>query len=245
MGDPAKHSIFPPSAAYRWTICPGSIKEAAKAPPQQDSPESIEGTDAHWVAEQALKQRVPAAHLIRSEMPSGAKCTTVMTKYVQEYIDYVKRHETANGGKLYVEQRVEMPKIDSRFWGTSDVIQVTKYGTLHVFDLKYGMWLVEAEKSKQMMSYALGALTRFKNYLDLTKPVTAHICQPRPEHPSGKFRVDKFSINQLIEFGNLCKSAIQDSDSETPTYLEGEHCRFCPGEFTCETLNKMGRKVWT
>lgn len=244
MGDVKAHSIFAPSASKRWMTCPGSIKLSEKAPPQKDTPEAIQGTDAHWVFEQSLKERLSAYHFVHSKMPSGKKCTRVMAEFVQKSVDYVLAHHLANGGQIYTEMRLEMPKIDKRMFGSGDIIQITKFKTLHIFDLKYGLWQVDPEQNMQLMCYAIGALTKFKDQIDLTKPVTAHICQPRIEHKDGFNRSTKFTIKELIEFGKLAKIAIKESDQPNARLVDGEHCTFCPAEFICPKLNSFGRKAF-
>lgn len=212
-----------------------------QSPPQEDTPQAIEGTDAHWLADDMLKHKEWRLVSWRgTKLPSGKKVTKVMYDFVVKYIEYIERHKYINGGQVYFEQRVTMEKIDHRFWGSADVIQITKYNTLHVFDLKYGLWTVDPDRNSQMMSYAIGALTKYKHLVDLTKPVTGHICQPRPSH-SGPFRVAKYSIDELIKFGNKAKAAIKESDGPNPKMVSGEHCVFCPAEFICPELNKLGR----
>jgi hypothetical protein len=239
-----KHSIFAPSASKRWLNCPGSIKLSEKSPPQKDTPEAIEGTDAHWVLEMSLKKNVPAINFIGVKLPSGNKCPTMMAKNVQKSVDYVNSHMDANGGSIHIEQRFTMEKVDPRWFGSCDVAQLTKSQSLHIFDLKYGLWIVEPEKNTQMMSYALGALTRFKNNVDFTKPITAHIMQPRAQHKHGPNRSAKFTVQELIDFGNKARAAIKASDEINPPLNQGDWCQFCPAEFICPELNKIGRKIF-
>lgn len=248
MGDTKAHAPFPPSASHRWTVCTHSHKPPV--PEQSDSPASIEGTDAHFLAEKVMTSVAypwpPVEFFVGSKvtLPSGAKVTKVMANHVQRYVDYVDAHFRANGGKLFIEQRVEMSKIDPRFWGSADVIHITKYNRLHIFDLKYGLWPVEADDNEQGKSYALGALTKYRDQIDLTGPVTFHICQPRAAINGEFMRSTKFSIDELVKFGNLARRAIWQSDHD-PKYVEGEHCKFCPKELICPELNKLGRKAFT
>ncbi len=221
-------------------------------PEQPSTPQAIEGTDGHWLGEQMLKHNLvnkttpwQGLKWTGLKLPSGARATKEMVNYVGRYVDYVWRHHQANKGELHVETRLYMPKIDERMFGSADVIQITQYKTLHVFDLKYGFYLVDPEGNTQMMCYLLGALTKFKHLIDLTKPVTAHICQPRPKHKDGEFRVAKFSIEELIIFGNQVKAAIKESDGPNPRMVSGDHCTFCPAEFICPELNKVGRHIFT
>lgn len=242
------HAVYAPSASKRWMACPGCIQLSELAPPQPPNPAAIEGTDGHWLGETVLKLKsshVDACHaFIGQKLPSGAKVTKTMATFVQKYVDYVDRHLKANGGELFVEVRLFMPKIEQNMFGSGDVIQVTKYKTLHVFDLKYGMWTIDPDKNSQMMCYAIGALGKFKDQIDMTKPVTAHICQPRPKHKDGIFRVAKYTIDELKEFGLKAKAAAHACKQVGAQLVSGEHCVFCPAEFICPELNRMGRKVF-
>lgn len=238
------HSIFAPSASKRWINCPASIKMSENCPEQEDTPEALEGTGAHWLGETCLKTGKNTKDFFKMKMPSGARVGTNMCKHIQRYVDYVRKYHYVNGGTIHVEERLEMYKIDERMWGSGDVVQVTKYGTLHVFDLKYGFWVVEADANYQMMCYAIGALTKYKHLVDVSKGVCGHICQPRPEHKDGQFRSVLYSYDELVAFGRLAGAAIENSDSENPTIKFGDHCKFCPAEFICPELNQLGRKLF-
>ena len=253
MGDTRAHSIFAPSSAYRWLECIQSVRDLENLPPEETNPEAIEGTDAHWLSEQVFtailvpnhyRKTVNALEYVGADLPSGAKCTKTMAKFVQSYVDYVLKNFEINRGTLFIEQKLEMPKIDERLFGSADVVHLTWSNTIHVFDLKYGLWPVEVHDNPQLKLYALGALTKFKDRVDLSKPVTAHICQPRVEHKDGKFRSTKFSVDELIKFGNMAKDKIKTYDEPNPPFKEGEHCQFCPREFFCPERNRIGRKVF-
>lgn len=245
MSDERAHSIYAPSSSHRWMICAASIvRDDENIPEQPTMAAAIEGTDAHWVAEQALKRGVMAAALIGQKLPSGKKCHSLMAKFVQQYIDHILTQKVKLGGTQYYETRLYMPKIDPEMFGSADCIHITANRELHVYDLKYGHYLVEAADNTQMMCYALGALYRFKNYIDLTKPVTAHICQPRPQHDDGIFRPATFTIDELIKFGKAAKQAIAKAKMPNPEMVDGDHCALCKREFLCPKLNQLGRKIF-
>jgi hypothetical protein len=239
------HSIYAPSSSHRWMICPASIvRDSENIPDQPTMQAAIEGTDAHWVAEQALKLGLAANALIGKKMPSGAKCHSLMAKFVQQYLDYILTHKVKLGGAQYYEVRVTMPKIDPEMFGSADCIHITADGALHIYDLKYGHYLVEPKDNAQLMCYALGALYRFKNYIDLAKPVTGHICQPRPTHDDGTFRKAEFTIDQLTKFGKAARQAISKTKVPNPEMVDGDHCALCKREFLCPKLNQIGRKIF-
>lgn len=239
------HSLYAPSSSHRWMICPASIvRDDENIPEQPTMQAAIEGTDAHWVGEQALKKGIPAKAIIGQVMPSGAKCHSLMAKFVQQYVDYILTLRVELGGVQHYEVRLEMPKIDPEMFGSADCVHITNARTLHIYDLKYGHYIVEPKDNTQLMCYALGALYRFKGEIDLTKPVTAHICQPRPDHAAGIFRTAEFSIDDLIKFGKAAKQAIAKTKVPNPEMVDGDHCALCRREFLCPKLNQLGRKIF-
>jgi hypothetical protein len=226
-------------------ICPASIVHDHENIPEQPTMQAaIEGTDAHWVAEQALKRGLAAGALIGQVMPSGNKCHSLMARFVQQYIDHILTLKHTLGGTQYYEVRLEMPKVDPEMFGSADCVHLTAARTLHIHDLKFGHYIVEPKDNTQLMCYALGALYRFKNYIDLTKPVTAHICQPRPQHDEGIFRQSQFSIDELIKFGKLARQAIEKTKTPNPEMVDGDHCALCKREFLCPKLNQLGRVIF-
>ena len=50
------HSNLGASSAKRWMNCPGSNALIEHAPPEQPSKYAAEGTAAHWVGEQLIRQ---------------------------------------------------------------------------------------------------------------------------------------------------------------------------------------------
>ena len=50
-----KHAKYMPSSAHRWLKCPGCVALAETVPEPEPGQAAIEGTAAHWIAEQRLK----------------------------------------------------------------------------------------------------------------------------------------------------------------------------------------------
>lgn len=239
----AEHSIFSASGSKRWLTCPGSIKLSQKCPPSPDSAAAKEGTHAHSLAEMCFETGLSAYHFIGLETASGFVVTTPMAKHVQTYVDYVNRHQFELQGHKFIEQRVTLDHIDQRIFGTGDAIIIsglTIGKEVHIFDLKYGKWGVSVEDNTQMLFYAAGTIKKYKHIIHRScNGVTAHICQPRV----GPFTSTFFSMERLNEFEQQVREAVQEADKAEPKLLDGEHCRFCPAEFICPQLNKLGRMV--
>ena len=102
-----------------------------------------------------------------------------MAHYVQEYLDYVRAHETKKT-QLYTEERVDFSNIVPDGFGTMDAA-VLDYdtGICHIFDLKYGQGIqVYSFENTQSQLYALGLLNEL-GFLDVIKTFRIHIVQPR------------------------------------------------------------------
>ena len=75
----AAHSILPPSGAAAWKLC-GLWVAMNQAYPQPDTPETLEGNAAHWVAWELLAGRqvsegtpAPNGSIVTDEMLEGAE----------------------------------------------------------------------------------------------------------------------------------------------------------------------------
>jgi len=63
----ALHSNISPSAASRWTACPGSVALTAALPPSKTSIHAAEGTACHELGEKLLKKEITKADIIKME----------------------------------------------------------------------------------------------------------------------------------------------------------------------------------
>ena len=57
------HSQLSPSQRYRWAVCPGSVREAAKVPERPSSAAAIDGTHTHTLLEICIKDKAVDAGL--------------------------------------------------------------------------------------------------------------------------------------------------------------------------------------
>lgn len=237
----SEHSIYSPSASARWLQCPGSIRLSAKCPPQKTHASAEEGTHAHSLAEMCFKNSCKAHHFIGELTPSGYLVNKTMAKHVQTYVDYVHQTKAQAGGELLIEQRLTLPN-EPKVYGTGDAILLGDK-SLHIFDFKYGKWVVNTKENTQLMIYALGALDIYCRTKPEPEFISMHICQPRAKHKDGPNRMWYCSTSHLRLFALQVSAAVTESLKPEPQLNDGEHCRFCPAELICPKLNGLGRAI--
>lgn len=175
------HAPRSPSHSATWLNCPGSV-EAEKPFPDETSEFALEGTAAHMLAEKYLRQGAYPGTYVGSKMHLDEVdrdwvVDEDMDRFVQQYVDYVRRLP----GKALVERRVSMEHVVPGCWGTADAL-ILHDKLLTVVDLKYGRGVrVFAKDNTQMMLYALGAVAEF-GFLYEIERCRLVIVQPRLGH---------------------------------------------------------------
>lgn len=230
------HSKLGASSSERWSECPGSVKLIEQFPPAPTSVYAEEGTAAHELAETVLKSDPGpnAFFYVRKKKFNGFEVTPEMAEHVQSYVDYVRNVKNETGGELLLEHKFHLKHLHPDFYGTCDAVVMEDFGTLHVFDFKYGAGIaVEAENNSQLQFYALGALELgdFEN-------VRIHICQPRAFHADGGFRTWDVSPKALRDFGKFLKSKAIETQKENAPLKQGDWCRWCPAAVGCPEMRK-------
>ncbi|MGI9142684.1 MAG: DUF2800 domain-containing protein, partial [Fluviibacter sp.] len=98
------HGELSPSAASRWLRCQGSVVLSADKP-NPATEFAAEGSVAHEIGYQCLRDGLPASDFIGKTMSHEGYSFTVspeMAEHVQTYVDYINRLQ---GSALY-EQRM-------------------------------------------------------------------------------------------------------------------------------------------
>mgnify|MGYP003643320772 FL=1 len=220
------HAKLSASGAHRWMACPGSVNAEAGLP-DKTSPFAEEGTQAHEVAEKALR--------------GGWNADTVWSRKdladpLQTYIDFVRSipHDFR-----VIEQRVDFSDWIPDGFGTADVICI-KDDLIHIIDLKFGQGVpVYAENNPQAMLYALGAYSEFEFMFDI-KRVKISIVQPRIDNIS-EWEID---IPSLLKWGQVAENAALATQYPAAQRIPGEkQCRWCKAKPTCPALYDMTAAV--
>lgn len=246
-----EHSKFPPSSAARRVACAGSRALEAKYPEDQESPHAREGTAAHWLASEYLKNyycanaapypvNAPNGEHITEEMHEGAEL------YASTIHGLLKEHPTVLEYELHIEERVEITNIHPECWGTPDCWFYDKQaGQLHVFDYKYGHGYVEVFENWQLIEYVAGIMERLgiNGLTDQYLRVDMHIIQPRHHHRTGPVRTWSVKAVDLRALFNILHNAEGEAEKDNAMCRPSPECSFCLGRHACEALQRSALSV--
>ncbi|HJQ13051.1 MAG TPA: DUF2800 domain-containing protein [Gemmatimonadaceae bacterium] len=244
-GNNRGHAQYAPSAAHRWMNCHASVK-ACLGLPSTSSHYAAEGTVAHHVLEQSLRQNVDAIHFVGDEIEVEVegKMTTIMVdkpmcEAVQVALDWLKPW-ISEADEWHPEQQVSLALFGAAScYGTSDFTAVVAVaGRLLVVDYKHGQGVgVEVLDNPQLKIYGLGSLLALPPRTHITHVQTT-IIQPRFHHPQGPIRTHTYTTAELMDFGADVLYAIEQCESENPAFVPGEWCKWCGIENSCAARAK-------
>ena len=249
------HSRYGGSVIGRVIACPGSVALCDTVPKRPEGPYAIEGTAAHFVAEQCLKTNVPASEFLdfRYTKPGSQQIVVTgnMVDAVQVYLDEVNR-EVSDDGELYVEVGfdIESEAAPGEVWGSADaVVYHPSTGRLRIFDYKHGVGVsVSAEDNAQPKFYAMGAVFSHPDWK--ISQIVCTIVQPRARdaEEAGAVKDWAFGVVELLEFQDEVETAIATASSYThdivlemfegrikdlTLFNTGSHCRWCDAAAVC------------
>ena len=217
--------------------CPGSVLLEAECPPPETSAYAAEGIAAHEIAALCLRREEDAEHYIGEIVEVGDETFKVdedMARHIQVYLDTVRADMDADGvphSELKVEHKFELKYISGDLYGTTDACYTSPFGTLRVYDLKYGQGTyVEVEDNPQLLIYALGAWDETDR---AASEVEAVVVQPRfpGEEP---VRRQVYSEDGLAEFINSLRKAVIRVEKKCEDLKVGPWCKFCNGISICK-----------
>lgn len=243
------HARLAPSGSDIWGPdgCPGSIAMQASQPEQEDTEESREGTAAHWLLSQTLRNVTVSPDAIAA---NGVPINDEMAESIQELVADV-RATVANcqaGDYWQDEQRVYAHKfIHPDNDGTPDVYFVQhSRKTLYVWDFKYGHRFVDVYGCWQLINYAAAIFETEKitDWTDWTVVLT--IAQPRcyvKDELGGTLRHWITSGKELAPlFLRLADAAAATDDPNAPCKT-GPHCLDCRAAWDCTANLRAGGAV--
>jgi len=234
-----KHALLSASGSSRWLNCPGSINAEKPYKGDKSSIFAEEGVLAHELADTCLKLQNDAEVYVNTKM-LGKDIDTDMARHVQEYLDFVRSHETPTS-QLYTEERVDFSNIAPGGFGTMDsAVLDHKAGVCHIFDLKYGKGIsISAFENSQAQLYALGLYNEIA-FLNDIKSFRIHIVQPRLYN----FSQWDITVEDLLQFGkwvseraNLCLTV------DAPRVPGESQCRWCKAKGDCPALAKFTEQI--
>jgi len=243
------HAPIAPSSLALTVACNAWVQMSRDLPPEPDTPESLEGNAADWVAKQYAKG---------NEVAYGTETPVKGIK-----VDYDMIH----GAKMWARtlrygHYSGVPVVITRIhptacWGEPDGASYDGIEqVLHVPDYKYGFDLVEVFENWQVMAYAIGLLdTLGLNDEETTVKMT--IVQPRAFHRAGPIREWIVNGADLRAFATIAHNAAMSALrkpgelmwNKSLEAVAGPHCmtHHCPARHVCPTLQLAAGHIseWT
>lgn len=232
------HALLSASGASRWMACTPSARLEQQFE-NKTSEYAAEGTLAHELGE--LKLRKELEGLSTRSFNSKLKkiqenelYTADMPDYVDIYVEtclerYSEAKAKTHDALFKIEQRLDFSEWVPEGFGTGDFVIIAD-GTMEVCDLKYGKGVpVSANNNKQMMLYALGAISEFGFLYDIEK-VRMTIIQPRLDNIS-TFEV---TLEDIIKWAEeYVRPRAELAIKGEGDFCAGDHCRFCRAKSVC------------
>ena len=225
---PSQHAVLSASGSNKWIHCHPSarLEELFEEKP---SAYAAEGTEAHSVAEQKLRNWIEGHPRRKVKAANGEmdEATNVYKDYVLE--TYNKEKKKSEVADLFIEVQVDLTPWISEGFGTSDAVIVSNH-KLHVIDLKYGKGVkVFAPHNTQLMIYAAGVMALYDCLYDFDT-VELHIVQPRLDHVS----TWELTTEELADWmENTVKPAAKEAWNGDGEQQAGDWCKSCKAKAQC------------
>lgn len=244
----AKHAVLSPSGASRWLNCTPSARLEQEFPDRKSQAAS-EGTLAHQLGELLIREKLGLLSKIEyqrayKDIAANELFDNAMLEHADDYATFVmERYAEAQthtkDARLFLEQQLDLTEFVPEGFGTGDSIIVADH-VLDITDLKYGKGVpVFAEKNKQMMLYALGALFLFEHLYDI-HTVRMTIYQPRLDTIS----TWEISVNELKQWAeDELKPKAALAFEGKGEFLPGAHCGFCKAKAVCRAHADMNLEM--
>lgn len=221
------HSKFSASGAERWFNCPGSV-ELSEGVPDKPNVWAEEGTKAHEVLEaillKAIKENRRAGSWRMDEVPQE------MRQHGIHAANFILDTGSDLEAEILVENKVYLDFIHPEMFGTYDGAVLDHFGTLHVFDYKYGAGVpVSPRENLQMIFYGIGLAHMFQYNF---KIIRLWIIQPRIKGYDGPVYWD-LTIDQLKKYVGFFKDAVAMVIDNPDVYVEGSWCHWCKAKSKC------------
>jgi Protein of unknown function (DUF2800) len=232
------HAILSASGASRWMACTPSARLEQNFE-NKTSEYAAEGTLAHELGELKLRKELEGLSTrsfnskvkkIQEDKLYTADMPDYVDMYVETCLERVSEAKDKTPDALFkIEQRLDFSEWVPEGFGTGDFVIIAD-GTMEVCDLKYGKGVpVSANNNKQMMLYALGAISEFSFLYDIEK-VRMTIIQPRLDNIS-TFEVTVEDILKWAE--EYVRPKAELAIKGEGEFCAGNHCRFCRAKGVC------------
>ncbi len=249
-----QRALLAPSAAPRWTLCPGSI-HLARDVEDRSSPAAERGTAAqevlnHWLHRLSRGKDFAKVSSLTVEPTEENRLTQPVTLDAEDLTALrIAHNEVARSWDAieYGEKRLLLehdvipgasfkPDRSEHCYGTADIILIGG-GVLEVADYKHGSGKLVEPDDPQIILYALGALKECTPAQ--AQEIRTKIIQPRYQG-ADPVRSMTWTPEQMADWRDKLQAiATRALDSPEPILVPGEtQCRWCPAKANCPALRK-------
>ena len=227
------HAVYAPSSSHRWAMeggCTASAEAIAHLGEQEETEESIEGTEAHNEIERVLRPLVKygLAELDEQSREHPAAYGVALL------FDYVRQLFRRNDDQIWIEQRV---RLTNEIWGRCDVAHWSpSTGVLTIVDYKNGHVGVDVEENPQIRIYAAASI--YTHDLPV-KWIRYAIVQPNDFRPVPRVKQWFESAQSLFAFAQRVAAIPQGPKN----FVAGEQCTYCPLFGRCPASRDILRDV--
>lgn len=235
------HSQLSPSQRYRWAVCPGSVREAAKIPERPSSKAAIDGTHTHSLLEFCIKNRAATVGTMIGNVLTDHEGTFTVDKAraerVQFALDYITDRLITNpGAEVISEERVDPAYLVGRddMSGTVDVQLIGSTG-IEIIDYKDGINPVEAKGNEQMEQYGLGIIAKYMRQGRFFETIAMTIVQPKArELGATGISTHYTTVAELLgKVEQIKAEAAATDDPDAPLVPGDKQCKYCPAAGGC------------
>lgn len=204
-------------------VCHGAPRMEDRFP-EETSEYSSEGTAAHTVRENCLREGRNVEEFVGEKIEADGllfEVTPDWVDFLQPGIDRIREFK----GEWVFEHRVEMEPWIPEGFGTLDAGGISD-DLIILDDLKFGRGvLVQAENNKQLMIYAIGFWMNYARHRTKATRFLLRIDQPRVAGKGSEWEV---SLDELLKFAEeVAASAIATLDPDAPLVPSPAGCQFC------------------
>lgn len=194
---------------------------------------------AHEVLEQLMQATMkaglptvpPSARVVARDFMKREhdfKVPDAMMNHGVDAANFILSKADKADAQALAEVRVYLKFVHEEMFGTFDGAILDHFGTLHIFDYKYGVKAVSAKENLQMIFYAMGLAYLYNwNF----KNVRLWIIQPRVKGYNGPTFWD-MSVKELRAYVPLFKEAVERVET-SPDLNEGDWCHWCKAKAIC------------
>lgn len=248
------HARLSPSAAKRWSTCPGSIglTEANATRLREigtlgrETPASISGTDAHTYGELRITSQIHPvasvrAHAAEALGPARKKLSDEAIENAEAYASWVTGF-VARAGDIPWGLELSAPLwYEPESVGTADFWAV-EGDTLVVVDYKSGRVPVDPVGNLQVTIYLIAIYDLIKAFNPQIRRFRAGIMQPFSSNPREPrwWDVSMPMLERMREIIDAAVFEVKNPVAGNPRLVPSdEGCRFCPAKAICPAMNEV------